>query len=88
MCILPQHQLKHQHGCETSTAATTWKLIDFGIAVADQNSEAAATMQTSTKSWNNVVGTARYMSPEQVKAKDVDHQTDIWSLGEGLLCFV
>ncbi|MFC1851952.1 protein kinase [candidate division CSSED10-310 bacterium] len=48
------------------------KLMDFGIAkVAD-----SGLTQTGT-----LLGTINYMSPEQIKAKDIDYRTDIFSLG-------
>ena len=49
------------------------KVVDFGLAKL-----AAGTNLTRTGS---TIGTALYMSPEQVHGGDVDHRTDIWSLG-------
>ena len=56
------------------------KLLDFGIsknlARKTGRKEAALTAD------REMMGTPRYMSPEQVRsAKDVDARTDIWSLG-------
>ena len=48
-------------------------LLDFGLAKGS-----ADTRLTTT---GTMVGTASYMSPEQVQAQEVDHRTDIWSLG-------
>ena len=56
------------------------KLLDFGISknVASKNGEAA----TSLTADREMMGSPRYMSPEQVRAsKDVDARADIWSLG-------
>ncbi|MEZ4697661.1 MAG: protein kinase [Rhodothermales bacterium] len=49
------------------------KLLDFGIARFAGTSE--ITMPGS------IVGTASYMSPEQLSGMDVDYRTDLWSLG-------
>jgi serine/threonine-protein kinase len=49
------------------------KIMDFGLAKLES---AGDITKTST-----VMGTAAYMSPEQVKGKKVDHRTDIWSFG-------
>jgi eukaryotic-like serine/threonine-protein kinase len=49
------------------------KVMDFGIARA----AAAAALTESA----HVVGTAKYMAPEQAQAKEVDGRTDIYALG-------
>jgi serine/threonine protein kinase len=62
------------------------KVLDFGIAkLAEQEvpatipiDEALLLVQTNLGS---VLGTVRYMSPEQACGAHVDHRTDIWSLG-------
>jgi eukaryotic-like serine/threonine-protein kinase len=49
------------------------KIIDFGLARKD-----GATQLTKTGS---TIGTAPYMSPEQIRGEKLDRRTDIWSLG-------
>lgn len=51
------------------------KVLDFGIAKIVGNEQFSLT-KTGIQ-----VGTAYYMSPEQVKAEDIDHRSDIYSLG-------
>ena len=53
------------------------KLIDFGIAKL-LGDEGAAGHKTRT---GTPMGTPYYMSPEQCRGKNVDHRTDIYSLG-------
>ena len=48
---------------------------DFGLA---KSLGADLTAMTRV---GQVLGTPRYMSPEQVEAKDVDHRSDLYSLG-------
>jgi non-specific serine/threonine protein kinase len=55
------------------TGAGTAKILDFGLAKL-----AGQTRLTKTGS---TVGTFAYMSPEQARSEEVDHRTDIWSLG-------
>lgn len=50
-------------------------VMDFGLA---KSFETDATMMTRT---GQILGTPRYMAPEQVEAKPVDHRADIYSLG-------
>src|SRR5829696_4007576 len=54
------------------------KVLDFGIATfsADDDEEAPVLAQTST-----VIGTPRYMSPEQHIGNDLTPATDVYSLG-------
>ena len=62
------------------------KVLDFGIAkLAEQ--EAPATMSKDEALFlvetnlGSILGTVRYMSPEQASGAKVDKNTDIWSLG-------
>jgi len=60
------------------------KVLDFGLAKLSE--EARATVDTvvlseSVTTPGIVMGTARYMSPEQARGLPVDTRTDIWSLG-------
>ncbi|MBN1482933.1 hypothetical protein EH223_13445 [candidate division KSB1 bacterium] len=49
------------------------KILDFGLA--KLAGQIKITQNTAT------VGTVAYMSPEQARSNDVDHQSDIWSCG-------
>jgi serine/threonine protein kinase len=64
------------------------KILDFGLAkVARSGSEANGGMQTLTSERvslteaGQVLGTAGYMSPEQVRGAAVDHRSDIFAFG-------
>src|SRR5260370_31709052 len=62
------------------------KLLDFGLAklteppTANADTEAPTVVRVDTKV-GTVMGTARYMSPEQARGLKVDVRTDIFSLG-------
>jgi len=64
------------------TTDAVLKILDFGLAksvqvpVAMQETRLAADTAPGT-----VLGTAGYMSPEQVRDREVDHRTDIFSFG-------
>ena len=49
------------------------KILDFGLARSVGDTQ--LTME------GTVLGTVAYMSPEQARAEEVDHRSDIWSLG-------
>jgi eukaryotic-like serine/threonine-protein kinase len=50
------------------------KIVDFGVAKLTGG-------DTSATQTASIVGTARYMSPEQIDGTPIDARTDVWSLG-------
>ncbi len=61
------------------------KILDFGIARIEQPARTSGLSDTITggrgSSSQFLVGTAGYMSPEQVRGKPIDGRTDVFSLG-------
>jgi serine/threonine protein kinase/ABC-type transport system substrate-binding protein len=49
------------------------RVTDFGLAI--------ATAQSHLTKTGTLVGTISYLSPEQLSARELDHRTDIYSLG-------
>ena len=61
------------------------KVLDFGLAKPTPAAETKGNSSLSNISNNTIPGTvmgsARYMSPEQARGLEVDERTDIWSVG-------
>ena len=61
------------------------KVLDFGLAKlkqrADHGPEGATISTLQLTMQHNIIGTPEYMSPEQAEAREIDHRTDIFSLG-------
>src|SRR4030095_5142315 len=61
------------------------KVLDFGLAkLTEQRRDTDSTMPTQIRTQTEtgmIMGTVRYMSPEQARGYPVDARTDIWSLG-------
>jgi len=61
------------------------KVLDFGLAKrlrgSDSPDELGTTAEMKQTQDGAVVGTPRYMSPEQALGKDLDHRSDLFSLG-------
>ncbi|MBL8798148.1 MAG: serine/threonine protein kinase [Planctomycetia bacterium] len=62
--------------CERGGVADVVKLLDFGLV------QLAAAPRPTKLTWEGaIVGTPAYMSPEQAAGKELDHRSDIYSLG-------
>ncbi|MBA3632254.1 MAG: serine/threonine-protein kinase [Acidobacteria bacterium] len=60
------------------------KILDFGLAKPFQHQAIGAedkTIHMVKTQPGMVLGSVRYMSPEQARGKETDERTDIWSLG-------
>jgi Tol biopolymer transport system component/tRNA A-37 threonylcarbamoyl transferase component Bud32 len=63
------------------------KLLDFGLAKTDDASSSGSpeshddATQTGLSEPGRVIGTAAYMSPEQVRGRSLDKRSDIWAYG-------
>ncbi len=69
------------------TASGRVKILDFGLAKLERSEPAASATATLTAgaqlntAAGMVMGTAAYMSPEQVRGQPVDHRSDLFSFG-------
>ena len=59
------------------------KVLDFGLAkrLTQESSDTFGTTSMQQTQSGQVLGTPSYMSPEQALGKDLDHRTDIFSVG-------
>jgi len=64
------------------------KVLDFGLAKISQEADSASETAAETADVNDpltgpgaTLGTAAYMSPEQVRGKELDSRTDLFSFG-------
>jgi serine/threonine-protein kinase len=57
------------------------KILDFGVAKLTERSPDAGETTVAVTDAGTVLGTAGYMSPEQIRGRPIDHRADIFSLG-------
>lgn len=77
--LVGQTSLSESHPAETASLSKSQvQLVDFGIAKILETPAANTTNLTQT---GDVFGTPAYMSPEQCQGGELDHRTDIYSLG-------
>jgi eukaryotic-like serine/threonine-protein kinase len=61
------------------------KVLDFGLAkvsaMPESPSEDSSTLTMAETEAGRILGTVRYMSPEQASGKPVDKRSDIWAFG-------
>ncbi|MBE7485941.1 MAG: serine/threonine protein kinase [Polyangiaceae bacterium] len=74
---------------QTASGQRVAKLLDFGIAkvLSGRNARAPAPPSLPTAD-GAIVGTPRYVSPEQVMGKGIDHRADIYAAGLVLFTLV
>jgi serine/threonine-protein kinase len=71
--LKPANIFLHQ---EPGSDGLVVKVLDFGV------SKNLAAQEAMTTAVGGIIGSPAYMSPEQIRAsRDIDHRTDIWSLG-------
>ncbi|MEO5492565.1 MAG: protein kinase [Sphingomonas sp.] len=64
-----------------SADGKTAKLLDFGVARVGEMDPATADKQLAKTQVGQLIGTPRYMSPEQALGLPVDQRSDLFSLG-------
>ena len=57
------------------------KILDFGLAKALSPGPGAVDPELSAPSSGLILGTAAYMSPEQIRGQELDERADIWAFG-------
>jgi eukaryotic-like serine/threonine-protein kinase len=57
------------------------KLVDFGLAKTAATKSDSQGLEEPITAAGMVLGTTRYMSPEQVKGEELDTRTDVWAFG-------
>ena len=59
------------------------KILDFGLAKLNEGPQTGAgtATQSALSGANTILGTVGYISPEQVSGREVDHRTDLFSVG-------
>jgi WD40 repeat protein/serine/threonine protein kinase len=63
------------------TGSGVIKVLDFGIAKLMEEARADGEDWRCFDEADMILGTPRYMSPEQLASEDVDHRADIWAVG-------
>ena len=64
-----------------SNDGRTAKLVDFGVARIDDLDPDQSNDHLAQTQFGQMIGTPRYMSPEQALSLPIDHRSDLFSLG-------
>ena len=82
--LKPANVMLAAAGSGSQSAGSHVKLLDFGLAKLTSPDDAIASANTEQKELTGpgvVLGTMRYMSPEQIEGRPVDARTDIFAFG-------